>query len=182
MVAVAAGESAKPYKAVPCAIKPRFFRILLFYVLTILTIGLCINYQDATLLTASFSALFPTLFPGVLFNKMLLNIDSDMAASPLNIVFVHAGFGTVAHVVNAVLLATVLSATNSCFDASSRMFMSLAHSGYAPRNFRWVNRQGVPVPALMYTTSLLVFTCNGLVIMFYHEFSAWLLCFHPSCS
>lgn len=55
LVAVAAGESAKPYKAVPRAIKATFFRILLFYVLTILTMGLCINYQDPTLLTASFS-------------------------------------------------------------------------------------------------------------------------------
>ena len=160
MVAVAAGESAKPYKAVPRAIKATFFRILLFYVLTILTIGLCINYQDATLLTASFSALFPTLFPGALLNKILLNVDSDVAASPLTVVFVRAGFGAAAHVVNAVLLTAVLSATNSCFYASSRMLMSLARSGYAPRIFGWVNRRGVPVPALMYATSL-VFTCDG---------------------
>jgi amino acid permease len=62
LVAVAAGESAKPYKAVPRAIKATFFRILLFYILTILTIGLCINYQDETLLTASFSSLFPVHF------------------------------------------------------------------------------------------------------------------------
>lgn len=55
LVAVAAGESAKPYKAVPRAIKATFFRILIFYIFTILTIGLCINYQDPTLLTASFN-------------------------------------------------------------------------------------------------------------------------------
>ena len=54
LVAVAAGESAKPYKAVPRAIKATFFRIILFYILTILTIGLCINYADDTLLTAAY--------------------------------------------------------------------------------------------------------------------------------
>jgi len=54
LVAVAAGESAKPYKAVPRAIKATFFRIILFYILTILTIGLCINHADGTLLTAAF--------------------------------------------------------------------------------------------------------------------------------
>ncbi len=54
LVAVAAGESAKPYKAVPRAIKATFFRIILFYILTILTIGLCINYADETLLTAAY--------------------------------------------------------------------------------------------------------------------------------
>lgn len=62
LVAVAAGESAKPYKAVPRAIKATFFRILIFYIFTILTIGLCINYQDPTLLTASFSAYLPCIF------------------------------------------------------------------------------------------------------------------------
>jgi amino acid permease len=60
LVAVAAGESAQPYKNVPQAIKVTFFRIVLFYILTILTIGLCINYQDPTLLSAAFSA-FSTL-------------------------------------------------------------------------------------------------------------------------
>lgn len=129
LVAVAAGESAKPYKAVPRAIKATFFRILIFYIFTILTIGLCINYQDPTLLTASF--------------------NSDVAASPLTVVFKRAGFGAAAHIVNAVLLTAVLSATNSCFYASSRMLMSLAHSGYAPHIFGWVNRTGVPVPALV---------------------------------
>ncbi|KAG5637808.1 hypothetical protein H0H81_003140 [Sphagnurus paluster] len=54
LVAIAAGESAKPYRSVPRAIKATFFRIILFYVLAILTIGLCINYKDPTLLTAAF--------------------------------------------------------------------------------------------------------------------------------
>ncbi|PPR07250.1 hypothetical protein CVT26_012508 [Gymnopilus dilepis] len=129
LVAVAAGESAKPFKTVPRAIKATFFRILLFYILTILTIGLCINNSDPTLLSAAF--------------------DSDVTASPVTVVFVRAGFGAAAHLVNAVLLTAVLSATNSCFYASSRMLLSLAREGYAPRIFGWVNSRGVPVPALL---------------------------------
>ncbi|KAF8967512.1 amino acid permease-domain-containing protein [Flammula alnicola] len=124
LVAVAAGESAKPYKSVFRAIKATFFRIILFYILTILTIGLCINHADDTLLTAAF--------------------DSDVVASPITVVFVRAGFGAAAHVVNAVLLTAVLSATNSCFYASSRMLLSLARAGDAPRVFGWVNSRGVP--------------------------------------
>lgn len=54
LVALAAGESHRPYQAVPRAIKATFFRIILFYILTILTIGLCINHADDTLLTAAF--------------------------------------------------------------------------------------------------------------------------------
>ncbi|TFK61038.1 hypothetical protein BDN72DRAFT_778696 [Pluteus cervinus] len=129
LVAVAAGESATPQKSVPRAIKATFFRIVLFYILAILTMGLCINYLDPTLLSAA--------------------SDSNVAASPLTVVFIRAGFGPAVHLVNAVLLTAVLSATNSCFYASSRMLMSLARSGQAPRIFGWVNSRGVPVPALI---------------------------------
>lgn len=75
--------------------------------------------------------------------------DSDVAASPITVVFQRAGFGAAVHVVNAVLLTAVLSATNSCFYASSRMLLALARQGHAPRVFGWVNRRGVPVPALL---------------------------------
>jgi amino acid permease len=60
LVAVAAGESENPYKSVPRAIKATFIRITLFYILTILTIGLCINYKDQTLLNAAYGAEGPT--------------------------------------------------------------------------------------------------------------------------
>ncbi|KAG2091954.1 amino acid permease/ SLC12A domain-containing protein [Suillus discolor] len=129
LVAVAAGESVRPHKTVPRAIKATFLRIVLFYILTILTIGLCINWQDPTLLRAA--------------------DESDVTASPLTVVFQRAGFGAAEHVVNAVLLTAVLSATNSCFYASSRMLLSLARSGQAPRIFGWVDGRGVPVPALI---------------------------------
>jgi amino acid permease len=75
--------------------------------------------------------------------------DSDVTASPLTVVFQRAGFGAAVHVVNAVLLTAVLSATNSCFYASSRMLLSLARSGQAPHVFSWVTKRGVPIPALL---------------------------------
>jgi amino acid permease len=55
LVAVAAGESVQPHKTVPRAVKATFFRIVLFYILTILTIGLCINWQDPTLISTASS-------------------------------------------------------------------------------------------------------------------------------
>ncbi|TFK33264.1 amino acid permease/ SLC12A domain-containing protein [Crucibulum laeve] len=154
LVAIAAGECAKPYKSVPRAIKATFFRIVLFYILTILTIGLCINHDDETLLNAAF--------------------DSDVAASPLTVVFVRAGFTAASHVVNAVLLTAVLSATNSCFYASSRMLMSLARSGHAPWVFGWVNQRGVPVPALLMA---LAFSCLTFLTTIWGEgvVFGWLL-------
>jgi amino acid permease len=68
----------------------------------------------------------------------------------VTVVFLRAGFGAATHVVNAVLLTAVLSATNSCYYASSRMLLALARSGQAPRIFGVVNKRGVPVPALLW--------------------------------
>jgi amino acid permease len=150
LVTIAAGESAQPYKTVPRAIKATFFRIVLFYILTILTMGLCINYRDPTLLSSAFGEFYiPQSSQGSWLVLQIYASDSDVAASPLTVVFVRTGFGAAAHVVNAVLLTAVLSVTNSCFYASSRMLLSLARSGQAPRIFGWVNSRGVPVPALM---------------------------------
>ncbi|KIK33649.1 hypothetical protein CY34DRAFT_18238 [Suillus luteus UH-Slu-Lm8-n1] len=53
IVAVAAGESVQPHKTVPRVIEATFLRIVLFHILTILTIGLCINWQDPTLFSAA---------------------------------------------------------------------------------------------------------------------------------
>ncbi|KAH7104303.1 amino acid permease/ SLC12A domain-containing protein [Auriculariales sp. MPI-PUGE-AT-0066] len=129
LVTLAAGESAQPEKAIPRAVKSTFLRILIFYLLTVLTIGLCINNADPTLLTAAF--------------------DSDVTASPLTVTFQRMGFGGAAHAVNAVLLTAVLSATNSCFYGSSRMLLALAKQGHAPAFFARTNSRGVPVPALL---------------------------------
>ncbi|KAK4700770.1 hypothetical protein P7C70_g5470, partial [Phenoliferia sp. Uapishka_3] len=130
LVALAAGESQKPHKSVPRAIKATFYRIILFYIMTVLVIGLCINHNDDTLFAAY--------------------DNSDVAASPVTTVFKKAGFGAAVHVVNGVLLTAVLSATNSCFYASSRMLLSLAKGGNAPSVFGYVTARGVPVPALLY--------------------------------
>ncbi|GAA5831043.1 hypothetical protein JCM3766R1_006215 [Sporobolomyces carnicolor] len=138
LVTLAAGETANPHKAIPRAIRGTFLRIVLFYILTCLVIGLCINYQDPSLFTAY--------------------DDSDVSASPITTVFKQAGFKAAVHVVNAVLLTAVLSATNSCFYASSRMLLALARQGDAPKVFSWVTPSGVPVPALLITLAISFFS------------------------
>ena len=72
-----------------------------------------------------------------------------MTASPVRVVFQWAGFGAGVHVVNAILLTAVLSATNSAFYGSSRMLFALARTGHGPGIFGWANTHGVPVPALL---------------------------------
>lgn len=105
LVGIAAGESENPKSSVPRAIRSVFWRILLFYVLAILVIGLLIPYTNE-------------------------NLASDsVTMSPFTIVFEKAGLSVAASVMNAVILTAVLSAGNSGMYASTRMLWVLAKEG-----------------------------------------------------
>lgn len=127
IVGVAAGESENPAKNVPKAIKNVFWRILLFYVLAILVIGLLVPYTNSSLKS------------------------ENVLLSPFTLVFKKAGLSFAASMMNAVILAAVLSAGNSSLYASTRMLYAMAKEGQAPRIFSKLDRRGVPVPAMILT-------------------------------
>lgn len=128
LLGIAAGESDNPEKSIPKAVKQVFWRILLFYVLAILVIGLLIPYTD----------------------KSLANADVTM--SPFTIIFNKAGIAFAASVMNAIILTAVLSAGNSGMYASTRMLWDLARQGKAPKFLAKLNKNGVPVNALIVTS------------------------------
>lgn len=130
LVGVAAGESENPAQSIPKAIRQIFWRILLFYILAILIIGLLVPYDN------------PNLIGGDI---------ADIAISPFTIVFEKAGFAFAASVMNAVILTSVLSAGNSGMYASTRMLWVLAKEGKAPKWFAKVTRSGVPINSLIVT-------------------------------
>ncbi|MCM3130413.1 amino acid permease [Paenibacillus provencensis] len=133
LVGVAAGESENPRKSVPRAIRQIFWRILIFYILTILVIGLIIPYSDPN----------------------LLNSDLEtISVSPFTLVFEKAGLAFAASVMNAVILTSVLSAGNSGMFASSRVLYALAKDGKAPRIFGKLNKRGIPVYSLLLTAAI----------------------------
>lgn len=123
LVGIAAGESEEPEKNIPKAISSIFWRILIFYVGTIIVVGALIPYTEA----------------GVI-------------ESPFTMVFEKAGIAAAASLMNAVILTSVLSAGNSGMYASTRMLYALAKEGKAPQWFAKVNKRGVPVNSLMVTT------------------------------
>ncbi|KAF9162836.1 hypothetical protein BGX21_001847 [Mortierella sp. AD011] len=131
LVGIAAGETKNPRKNVPRAIKQVFWRILMFYVLTILIIGMTIPYDD----------------------RNLANDDGDIKSSPFTRVFIQAGISIGADIMNAVILVAVLSAGNSGLYASSRALHTLSQEGNAPKFFGKVNSRGVPVYCVL-TTAL----------------------------
>ncbi|MHA7680450.1 amino acid permease [Cupriavidus sp. PET2-C1] len=132
-VGVAAGEAADPARTIPRAIRQTFWRILLFYVLAILIIGVLIPYTDPSLLR---------------------NDVTDIGVSPFALVFRHAGLAFAAGLMNAVVLTALLSAGTSSMYASTRILYGLAVSGRAPRALARLSASGVPYVALFATTAV----------------------------
>lgn len=130
LLGITAGESEDPGKSVPRATRQVFWRILLFYVLAILVIGLLIPYTNPNL------------------------ASEDVMTSPFTLVFEKAGLAFAASVMNAVILTSVLSAGNSGMYASTRMLWVLAKEGKAPRFLTKLDRRGVPVYALCVTAAI----------------------------
>ncbi|KAI1300690.1 hypothetical protein EDD11_006052 [Mortierella claussenii] len=135
LIGITAGESANPGKAVPKAIRHTFWRILLFYVLSITAIGLVIPWTDENLLNSAFAS---------------VNEAAPMA--PFTIVFKMAKLPGADHAINAVLLTAVLSAGQSSFYASTRTLMAMGREGKMPAVFGRVNSRGVPLYSLAFVT------------------------------
>jgi amino acid permease len=135
IVGVTAGEAKNPHKSVPRAIRNVFWRILVFFVLTMLFIGMCVPYDLPELSTSS-----------------------DAATASFTIIFNIAGIGVGAHIVNAVVLSSVLSAANSSLYTCSRTMMALARDGKAPALFARTTRWGAPIFATL-ASSIIGLAC-----------------------
>lgn len=130
MVGIAAGESNNPEKSIPKAIHSTFWRIIIFYILTIFIIACILPYT----------------------NKNLLNANvQDIVTSPFTLIFKRVGLAAAASVMNAVILVAVLSSANSWLYGSTRMLYSQAREGYAWKIFGKANDRGIPIFALMGT-------------------------------
>ena len=152
LIGVTAGESENPGKAVPKAINDVFWRILLFYVLSIFVIAALIPYTSPNLLGAS---------------------DGNIAMSPFTLVFQRAGLASAASVMNAIILTSVLSSANSGVYASTRMLYALAKDHYAPAFFGHTTRHGIPMASLVAT--LVVSLATFAASIFGQRMYMWLV-------
>ncbi|KAI5479664.1 amino acid transmembrane transporter [Pseudohyphozyma bogoriensis] len=122
IVALTAGEAANPRRNVPKAIKRVFYRILLFYVIGTLLMGMLVSPN----------------------NENLLN-GSGVAASPWVIAIETAGIKVLPSIINSVVIISAFSAGNSDLYASSRTLYGLACDGKAPAVFRKCTKGGIPI-------------------------------------
>ena len=140
LIGITAGETENPEKSIPKAVKQIFWRILIFYILAILVIGLLIPHTSDELLGADIGA-------GA----------ENIAKSPFTLVFERAGFAFAAAVMNAVILSSVLSAGNSGMYASVRMLYAMGKDGLAwPVFARTTRGSGVPLIALASTAAVIL--------------------------
>lgn len=136
MVAVAAGEAEDPRRNIPKAVKRVFWRILFFYVLGTLAIGVLVPYNDPRLLNA-----LETGAPGA-------------AASPWVIAIVRAGIKALPSIINAVILTSASSSANAFLYTGSRYLYAIAQNRQAPRFFLKCTKSGVPVYCVLATWAI----------------------------
>ncbi|KAK8911485.1 hypothetical protein QC760_000508 [Botrytis cinerea] len=133
LVGLAAAETQNPRKSLPKAVKQVFWRITLFYIVSLTLVGLLVPYTDERLLAAG---------------------NANTAASPFVISIQNAGITVLPSVMNAVILIAVLSVGNSSIFGSSRTLAALADQGQAPKILAYVDRKGRPIVAIGVSSAL----------------------------
>ncbi|MSP52713.1 MAG: amino acid permease [Gammaproteobacteria bacterium] len=155
LVGVAAGETKDPKKNIPKSIKRVFWRLCLFYILSIGIISLLIPYNDPRLLS-----------------------QDNVSMSPYTLIFQIYMSHYAASFINLVILIAVLSAANASMYSSTRILWYLGKTEQAPKLFAKVNGMAVPFAALLVTALIgsLVFVSsyvgNGVLFSYLVQISS----------
>ena len=127
LIGVAAGETEDPATNVPKAINASIWRLLIFFVGTIIVISALLPYQQAGLST------------------------NDVSSSPFVTVFKHIGIPYAEDIIRFVIITALLSAANSGLYAASRMMWSLSDKKQLPQIFSRLTPSGTPIVAISVT-------------------------------
>ncbi|RAL60578.1 hypothetical protein DID88_009773 [Monilinia fructigena] len=148
-IAITAGETKNPTKNLPRVVKNVFWRILIFYILSVLLIGLNVPYN------------YPNLS------------NKKTTTSPFTIIFQMAGAKAAGSFINAVILTSVISAGNHALFAGTRLLYTLSVDGHAPRFLGKLNRNRVPWVAVL-ATSAISGLCFGASFIGAGQLWSWL--------
>lgn len=125
LIGLAASESKTPLTTLPSACKQVFWRIILFYILSLLFVGLLVDADDTRLIGDQAFA--------------------NSQASPFVLAAKDAGLHGYDHFLNAVIMLSVVSIGLSGVYGGSRTLTAMAEQGYAPKIFAFVDRAGRPL-------------------------------------
>ena len=130
LAVLAATESKDTHLSLPRVVKQTFWRILLFYIVS-LTICFClVPYTDPNLGTSS-----------------------DGKASPFVLACINAGVSGLPSVINVVILLSALSVGNASVFASSRTIAAIANAGGAPKILGYIDKCGRPLVGIAITVT-----------------------------
>ncbi|RAH66704.1 putative proline permease [Aspergillus aculeatinus CBS 121060] len=153
--ALAAGEIANPRLTIPRVVKMTFYRIVGFYVIGVLAVGIICNARDPRLLSA---------------------LDSSSAvgsaASPWVIGIENLGIRGLPGFINLLILLAGWSCGNAYLYSSSRTLYSLARRGQAPRVLCRCTASGVPiycvvVVSLLSCITFLVASASAVTVFYW---------------
>ncbi|RPB24367.1 dicarboxylic amino acid permease [Terfezia boudieri ATCC MYA-4762] len=129
LVGVTVGEAQNPRKTIPHAIRLTFYRILIFYCLSVFLLGMILPYDSPDLLYAT-------------------KQSTGANASPFVAAIKLSGIRHLPGILNGCILLFVFSASNSDLYIASRTIYGLALEGKAPKFLAKTDKRGVPVYAL----------------------------------
>ncbi|MPQ67196.1 MULTISPECIES: amino acid permease [unclassified Pseudomonas] len=127
IIGTTAGEAKNPEVSLARAVNTIFWRVLFFYVGTLIVILAVIPWTEIT-----------------------------SSSSPFVMVFDKMGIPSAAGIVNFALLTTALSALNAGLFSNGRMLFNLSEQGQAPVWMQKVNKAGIPVNAVLVSILTLV--------------------------
>lgn len=141
LIIITGGEMESPRRNVPRAAYRFIYRLIFFYILSVLAIGVICPSNS----------------------KALVSGAAGAKASPFVVGIMNAGIPILDNIVNAAILTSAWSSGNSFLFMSSRSLYSLAVSGNAPSVFKTCNRWGVPYLAVAASSvfSLLAYLSVG---------------------
>ncbi|KAH3900709.1 probable Leu/Val/Ile amino-acid permease [Saccharomycodes ludwigii] len=117
-------EHANPRRSMPSNVKKVMYRVLLIYFVPLLLVCFLVPYNSPDLMGSSGA--------------------SATHASPFVLAASLHGVRVVPHFINAVILISVTSVSNSAMYAAPRLFYALAELGYAPKFMKYIDRRGRP--------------------------------------
>ena len=122
LIGVTAGEAKQPEKTLPKAIHTTLWRLIIFFIGSMIIMAALIPYQKA-----------------------------GVTQSPFVYVFKMMGIPFAGDIMNFVVLSAIISAANSGLYASTRMLWSLSNEGMLPKFFTKTNRRSIPTVALAFS-------------------------------
>lgn len=126
LLVVTGGEMKNPRRNLPKAAKRYFVRLIVFYIGSVLAIGVICPFNDARLTNGGVGAKSSAFVVGI----------------------ANAGIKGLGSVINAVIITSAWSSGNSFLYMSSRSLYSLAVAGNAPAIFKTCSKRGVPYYAV----------------------------------